>query len=464
VNTTQHWLNETMSIVRISIQNYKSLRSVTITPKPLSVLVGANASGKTNFADCLDFIGDVYRHGLEVAVGRKGGYENIAFRRQERTTSPIRIELVMELSAKDSLTLMGFGLAANAEVPDTLPKLRMKHSYEFLASTTSIRSEFRVIQEQLIISEEAGKKWRILATIHRDDDRFSIKRKRATARRTLDEGDESSVRVARIFRDFSDLEIYSKRLVKFSPTELIVSAIGRFAISLRPFLRATQAIRVFQISPTKSRESGVPTPNPELGRSGENLPAVIDEMQKNQPNAWSSVMEVMRAILPDLKAIKIDYTSSKRLGLFFQEEGYGRSWSVEEVSDGTLQTLALLVTIFDPEAAVLVLEELENSVHPWIIRRVLEACRLASMSKQIILTTHSPIVMNAVEPKEMWVIWREDGQSHLKQLPELNQELLTMWGEGIISTFDYIDSGALPPALPPPPSDSLEMSAASQAK
>jgi predicted ATPase len=431
---------------------------VSIAPKPLSIVVGANGAGKTNLADCLDFIGDVYRHGLEVAVSRKGGYESIAFRRQQRTKSPIRIELVIEFTAKDSDNLISFGSTIDREELDTSPKFTIKHSYEFVASTTSIRSEYRVIHEQLIIREETPKRWRTLATIHRNNGTYSVTPTRVNARLPLD-GHRSSL-LARLLRYFYDLERYSGTLVKAAPTELLIETIGFLAKDLQPFLKAAQAIRVFQINPAKSRESGAPTPNAELGRWGENLPSVIDELQKNQHETWFSIIEVMRAILPDLKAIEVDYTSSKQLGLFFREEGYRRPWGVEEVSDGTLQTLALLVTIFDPASSVLVLEEPENSVHPWIIRQVLQACRLASKTKQIILTTHSPLIMNAVEPSEIWIIWREEGQSHLKQLPELNQEFLNMWEQGVISTFEYIDSGALPAALPPPPSDSFDLSTA----
>jgi len=104
----------------------------------------------------------------------------------------------------------------------------------------------------------------------------------------------------------------------------------------------------------------------------------------------------------------------------------------------------------------LVIEEPENSVHPWIVRHILDACREASTSKQIILTTHSPIIINAVRPEEVWVIWRAKGESQLAPLTWLDPEFLGMWEDGAIPTFDYIDSGALPHAIPPEPSLVLE--------
>lgn len=68
-----------MHITEISVKNYKSLRNITINPKRLTLVVGANASGKSNLADCLDFISEVYRFGLETAVSRKRGFPTVKY-------------------------------------------------------------------------------------------------------------------------------------------------------------------------------------------------------------------------------------------------------------------------------------------------------------------------------------------------------------------------------------------------
>jgi predicted ATPase len=174
-------------------------------------------------------------------------------------------------------------------------------------------------------------------------------------------------------------------------------------------------------------------------------------LKKDNPREWELILSAMRAILPNLKAVDVNYTSSRTLGLLFHEEGFGRPWGVDEVSDGTIQTLALLVAIFDPRYTALILEEPENSIHPWIIRQILEACRAASDQKQIVITTHSPIVMNSVKPEEIWVMWRKKGESHIAAVDVLDPAFLDLWQEGEIPAFDYLDSGALPNAVPPSP-------------
>ena len=71
-------------------------------------------------------------------------------------------------------------------------------------------------------------------------------------------------------------------------------------------------------------------------------------------------------------------------------------WAAEDISDGTIQAIALLTATFDPRIPILVIEEPENSVHPWAIRNFIEAFREVSEKKQIFLTTHSPIVIDQI--------------------------------------------------------------------
>jgi AAA15 family ATPase/GTPase len=51
---------------KLTIHNFKSLRNVCFEPGPLSVLVGANASGKTNFVRAVQFLSEVYGYGLAI--------------------------------------------------------------------------------------------------------------------------------------------------------------------------------------------------------------------------------------------------------------------------------------------------------------------------------------------------------------------------------------------------------------
>jgi predicted ATPase len=126
-----------MRIVEVAVWNYKSLRSISMNPSGLNVLVGPNDSGKTNFADCLDFLSEVYRKGLRAAVTQKGGYENIVYRRRSRSTAPIGFSLVVETDSTSTLLPLA----------ERRSRLRFHHAFEFRTHGRGIREEYFVNRE-----------------------------------------------------------------------------------------------------------------------------------------------------------------------------------------------------------------------------------------------------------------------------------------------------------------------------
>jgi predicted ATPase len=174
-----------------------------------------------------------------------------------------------------------------------------------------------------------------------------------------------------------------------------------------------------------------------MDRYGGNLPAVVDMITKHHPRIWAKILDVMRQLLPGLSEIQVDYTHSRTLGLYFHEDGVGRPWTVAEVSDGTIHSLALLVAFYDPRAAMLVLEEPENSVHTWILRMLMEAAAEAAQSKQIVLTTHSESSLTPGDPMMLGHV-ENCGQSNLLALERLNRLGIGLIAVGsLISQFSF---------------------------
>ena len=69
----------------IRLSNFKSISSEPVSLGNLNVLIGANASGKSNFVDGLRFIYSALNDGLSVAIGRRFGWENVITRGRDRT-------------------------------------------------------------------------------------------------------------------------------------------------------------------------------------------------------------------------------------------------------------------------------------------------------------------------------------------------------------------------------------------
>ena len=432
-------MSNLMQLAKIRIQNYKSLKNVEIEPKNFSVLIGRNSSGKSNFADALEFLAIAYSDGIEHAIARKGGYENIAFRKERRSRSALEFAIELRAEMSDSEVYPPSMLNRNS---DRVSTWIFRHKFEIKATGEGIRSDFRVVSESLDIIKDAKNReiddipYEWLNFQRSEDGKINLK------------GDLDSPMVGAVLFD-------PKYWMNVFPNEL--SLAGTELLFTLPFFRTRVVGRftswltklaIFQVSPDISRHPGVPTPNPRLSSRGENLPAVVDWLQSKRPKDWKLVMRGMREIVPELKDVTVNYLHTRTLGLYFHEEGIGRPWTAEEVSDGTIRALAMLVACFDPRNTVLLIEEPENSLHPWIIREIMKNLRSLSSEKMVMVTTHSPIVLDMLSPSEVWVIFKRDGETHLSPLVGFDSDLMTDWESGKIRLFDYLESGYVSEAVP----------------
>lgn len=194
----------------------------------------------------------------------------------------------------------------------------------------------------------------------------------------------------------------------------------------------------------------MPTPNPQLERLGGNLPAVVQSIKAHRPEDYRALLGAVKQVMPTLENLDVMTTHQKTLALFFREAGFSTPWRAEEVSDGTIRAVALLAALFDPALDVVVIEEPENSLHPWAIRQFVDACRVAMESKQIILTTHSPILINHLTPTEVWVVQRPGAETRIDALTALDPEAEEGWQHGHYGLAEYLDSGAVPASVPAP--------------
>ncbi|MBF0374731.1 MAG: ATP-binding protein [Alphaproteobacteria bacterium] len=77
-------------------------------------------------------------------------------------------------------------------------------------------------------------------------------------------------------------------------------------------------------------------------------------------------------------------------------------FNVDQMSDGTLRVLGLLVALYQqPAPATIALEEPEQTVHPGVLRVLAEAIEEVSDTRQILVTTHSPDLLDRFDPAQM---------------------------------------------------------------
>ncbi len=428
-----------MEVRRLGVEAFRSFYEASIEPGHFTVIVGANNAGKSNLAEAFEFLAEVHRHGLEIAVNRKGGFENIAHRRMRRTKRPLAFEVDVIFDAQEFPALrrrtvrQPDGTVARRQL--LKGEIRMQHRFEIQAAGQAIRADFRVSSERLTISfTDRGGGPSLSASVGRDT-KGELSFETSTGRPD-----------APLFNGF-DEDMVSFVASDLEPTDLVTTSLRVLNPIVREFERRLANIHIYRLTPIECRKPGAPTPNPDLALHGENLPAVVAYMQRHHEEAWGHTLDAMRMIVPGLEDIRTSFTHDRRLTLQFIERGVGRPWTAEEISDGTVQSLALFAGVFDPRNPVSFIEEPENAVHPWIVRAFVDACRAVDY-KQILVTTHSPALIGYLSPDEVMVIWRREGRSHLCALPHLDEEAMKLWSDGRVSTFELVDSGWLRQAVP----------------
>lgn len=429
-----------MKLKHLRITNYKSLKDIIVEPSLFSVFVGPNASGKSNFTDALEFIGAVYRDGLEAAIALKGGYDNIAYRKIRRSKSSIGFEIQVELTTSEAkryvhrLSRMYRGNRKDITEPN---KIVLVHKFSFNTIGREITSDFEVEYESAeiyLISKDYERSERVF--VFRENDEY-----------TFESDSESSWILdmlnsrKKVYADLPFADAINKQELLTSHAMLI----GPLISDLSGFL---SEISIHRIAPEICREPGVPSPNPNVTASGRNLPAVVDWLSRKHPKLWQGVLHSMRDIVPSIEDIKTDYLHTRTLGLFFKEENTGRYWTSHEVSDGTLQTLALLVALADPRKSIIIIEEPENSVHPWILRGLVEKFKKIGPKRSVLMTTHSLVLIDLVEPSDIFVVSRVNGETNIEKLCEIDPEVEEGWRNGDYRISDYLDTGLVPKAIP----------------
>ena len=104
-----------------------------------------------------------------------------------------------------------------------------------------------------------------------------------------------------------------------------------------------------------------------VGRYGENLASALRRLRSHSERRYQELLDQLRVAVPTIEKVEAGYVDTKELGLFFKEAGFSRRWFADDVSDGTIQAVALFLVVLSRDPAVIV-EEPENSLHPWLLR------------------------------------------------------------------------------------------------
>ncbi len=158
-------------------------------------------------------------------------------------------------------------------------------------------------------------------------------------------------------------------------------------------------------------------PQDSLLEDASNLGFVLSSLL-NQPPVKRQILEQLRIFHPSVEDILATFNSGT-VQLFLHEEGLYHPVPATRLSDGSLRFLCLLVVLCNPDPPpVVCIEEPEIGLHPDVIPEVAALLVKASSHSQIFVTTHSDILIDALTdtPEAVVVCEKSDGATQLRRL------------------------------------------------
>ena len=359
-------------ITSLRLKNFKNFTDETLYLGPLTIIVGANASGKSNLRDAFQFLQGI---GLgltlsEVIDGRFGPGGQVLW-------SGIRGPGI-ELFRFEQDT---FALQVSLEVDGTQVEysIEVGKGFDSVDFFRVVREEFRVAGQWIYTSHPG-----VGDAVHHqgDDTHLLLRMAKGAGQRRLGH------RIAARPNQPALTQIHEHRHIL--RTHKTYAAAIRFALSNMRFLDP---------SPERMRMPAFPGQTV-LGDRGEHLPAVLKTLCEDPdlgPTLTDWINELTPMDIQDLVFPPDPLTHEIRLAIVERD---GNRVSAYGISDGTLRFLAMLAALLGPSAeGLLFFEEIDNGLHPSRLYLLLDLLKVTTDERQVqvVTTTHSPAILAKVD-------------------------------------------------------------------
>ena len=202
------------------------------------------------------------------------------------------------------------------------------------------------------------------------------------------------------------------------PGRLGITTLGNLAEHPR-IVRLRQYIEQWYLSyfvPEAARDLPPAGAQRWLDRKGANIGNVLQYFQRQYGPQFKDILKQLAAAIPGLQKITPEVSHDKRLLLKFDEAGYVDPFYQHSMSDGTLKVLAYAVLLADPSPRPFIgIEEPENGLYVELVERLAhqmaDHVRRPRSPTQILVTTHSPYFVDALDPSQVWLL-SKDGNGH----------------------------------------------------
>ncbi|NOJ98785.1 AAA family ATPase [Corallococcus coralloides] len=347
----------------IHLKNFKSFADAEVKLAPVTVLVGANGSGKSNLLDALKLVQRLElgwtltealqgrrEAGREVAPALRGGSMGLA------RSADALVELMLRWCSEGESLTHEMGIEVRGEPIFRRERLILDSTSRFVVE--AVHAKGSPPPRGVKLSERT------------QEGAYTIS--------FPSEAHQSFYREAR-----------------FSPGML-------FAGVTFPFRTMEHAL-FLEVMPTRMRDYS-PQQDIELGAEGENISSVLWSHCQRHPDTQQEWVDWLSELCgPEIVGLDFSRTELGDVMLVLVEKD-GTRTPARSLSDGTLRFLGTLVALRTVrEGSIVILEEPETGLHPQRIHLLVEFLEAVARERklQVILTTHSPQVLLALSPEAL---------------------------------------------------------------
>lgn len=325
-------------VSRVRLKHYRSIRACDVPLGSLTFLVGPNGSGKSNFLDALRLVADGLTSSLDQALRERGGVKEVRRRSQGY---PNNIGIRLDLNSASFAAAYAFEIGS-----------RTGGGFELVHEKCRVeRFDFGAQVSQ-----------------------FEVRGGTVT----------STEPVLPVVRD----RLYLVTAASLPEFRVVFDVISRMGF--------------YNLNPEAIRDLQTPDAGDLLTRDGGNLASVLHRLAERSPEIMRFVQEQLSAVVPGVVGVERVGLGPRETLEFRQEiAGSTSPWRfpAQSMSDGTLRALGVITAVFQSpapgsEPTLIGIEEPEVAVHPAAAAVLGEALLQASRTRQIVVTSHSPELLD----------------------------------------------------------------------
>lgn len=396
-----------MKIKSINIKNFKSIVDITINePNPFTVFVGPNGSGKSNIFEALEFMNVISLNAgegkskieeIESKFGDMSEFITNFYLEEE----PITIEIGFENFAAGF-----FRIKNNNNIPRDLIKNILSET-DFRKFIVDIIKELNYGIEKPLSEKQINKR---LGELRLNNTQF-----------------ESAFLRGLLLLDSQSID-YFNSLNSKSIDDTFFQFIIKNQVNHTQKTEFNQFIHNFsRVFPSQKDRIKIKYKK-WLNSDGSNLIPILKKilLDKDKNEEFKNWLDLF---IPEFEHIEIGSDLKGKSELRFYEKFSKISISPKLISDGTFNIVALLTAVYQSdEPQFLCIEEPENGLNPYVVRKLVDLFRNACEEKghYIWINTHSQTLVECLQPEEIIVVDKINGETQVKQIKDMNLHGLDM--------------------------------------